>query len=203
MSGEKIAIVDDDEAMVETLCDVLELHGWAPVRASNGLEAVKLVTTEGDRRGLMDIRMPKMNGVDACGKSGSDGPGAWYCSRQARRGPAVARGELRRCPRAEKAGGCNRAVVRSRRLAQGGVREQRGPCSETNRTPGSTSSLILVPVNLPGEPGRWCIVSRPSMPLGADGLTVSLEIAFERLEMEYDGPSMERDDDIRPESSRG
>lgn len=65
MSGEKIAIVDDDEAMVETLCDVLELHGWAPVRASNGLEAVSLVTTEGIDVVLMDIRMPKMNGVDA------------------------------------------------------------------------------------------------------------------------------------------
>lgn len=65
MSGEKIAVVDDDDAMVETLCDVLELHGWAPVRASNGAEAVDLVTEGEVDVVLMDIRMPKMNGVDA------------------------------------------------------------------------------------------------------------------------------------------
>ena len=68
MSADKIAVVDDDEAMVETLCDVLELHGWAPVRASNGAEAVALVTRERIDVVLMDIRMPRMNGVDALGE---------------------------------------------------------------------------------------------------------------------------------------
>ena len=65
MSGDRIAVVDDDDAMVETLCDVLELHGWDPVRASDGEQAVKLVTAEQIDVVLMDIRMPKMNGVDA------------------------------------------------------------------------------------------------------------------------------------------
>jgi two-component system response regulator AtoC len=65
MNLAKILVVDDDEAMVETLCDVLELHGWTPVRASNGKEAVNLVTREGIDVVLMDIRMPTMNGVDA------------------------------------------------------------------------------------------------------------------------------------------
>jgi len=65
MKAERIVVADDDEAMVETLCDVLELHGWAPVRASNGQEAVDLVTGEGIDVVLMDIRMPTMNGVDA------------------------------------------------------------------------------------------------------------------------------------------
>lgn len=65
MSGDRIAVVDDDDAMVETLCDVLALHGWDPVRASDGEQAVKLVTAEQIDVVLMDIRMPKMNGVDA------------------------------------------------------------------------------------------------------------------------------------------
>ena len=65
MTGRTIAIVDDDDAMVETLCDVLELHGWSPIRASDGAQAVELVTSTGVDVVLMDIRMPKMNGVDA------------------------------------------------------------------------------------------------------------------------------------------
>jgi CheY-like chemotaxis protein len=65
MSGERIAVVDDDDAMVETLCDVLELHGWQPVRASDGEQAVQLVTAGEIGVVLMDIRMPKMNGVEA------------------------------------------------------------------------------------------------------------------------------------------
>jgi CheY-like chemotaxis protein len=65
MSGERIAVVDDDDAMVETLCDVLALHGWDPVRASDGAQAVQLVTAEQIDVVLMDIRMPKMNGVEA------------------------------------------------------------------------------------------------------------------------------------------
>jgi CheY-like chemotaxis protein len=68
MSGERIAVVDDDDAMVETLCDVLELHGWSPVRAANGVDAVDLVTREQIDVVLMDIRMPVMNGVDALGE---------------------------------------------------------------------------------------------------------------------------------------
>ena len=65
MTGKTIAIVDDDDAMVETLSDVLELHGWAPVRASDGEQAVELVAAGNVDVVLMDIRMPKMNGVDA------------------------------------------------------------------------------------------------------------------------------------------
>lgn len=65
MTGRTIAVVDDDDAMVETLCDVLELHGWAPVRASDGEQAVDLVTCGDVDVVLMDIRMPKMNGVEA------------------------------------------------------------------------------------------------------------------------------------------
>jgi two-component system response regulator AtoC len=65
MSERRIAIVDDDDAMVETLCDVLELHGWETRRASNGEEAVEVVTSGEVDVVLMDIRMPKMNGVEA------------------------------------------------------------------------------------------------------------------------------------------
>jgi CheY-like chemotaxis protein len=65
MSRPTIAVVDDDEAMVETLCDILELHGWNPIRAYNGEQAVSLLAERDVDVVIMDIRMPRMNGVDA------------------------------------------------------------------------------------------------------------------------------------------
>lgn len=61
----RIAVVDDDDAMVETLCDILELHGWETVRAKDGLEALDVIQQSGVGLVLMDVRMPRMNGVDA------------------------------------------------------------------------------------------------------------------------------------------
>lgn len=65
MTARRIAVVDDDDAMVESLCDILELHGWAPVRARDGEEAVRVASGGEIPVVLMDIRMPRKNGVDA------------------------------------------------------------------------------------------------------------------------------------------
>ena len=65
MTARRIAVVDDDDAMVETLCDILELHGWETVRAKDGMEAIDVVQQSGVELVLMDVRMPRMNGVDA------------------------------------------------------------------------------------------------------------------------------------------
>lgn len=65
MTRRRIAVVDDDVAMVDTLCDILELHGWEAVRAHDGEEAVAVVAREAVPVVLMDIRMPRQNGVDA------------------------------------------------------------------------------------------------------------------------------------------
>jgi CheY-like chemotaxis protein len=66
VSGRKrVAIVDDDRDMVETLCDILELHGWETLTSYDGEEAVLLSEQEDVDLFLMDVRMPRMNGVDA------------------------------------------------------------------------------------------------------------------------------------------
>lgn len=65
MKRRKIVVADDDEAMVDTLCDILELHGWDPVRAHDGVEAIEAAANHDVQIVLMDIRMPRMNGVDA------------------------------------------------------------------------------------------------------------------------------------------
>ena len=61
----RILVVDDDRAMVDTLCDILALQGWAPVRAYSGEEALAVARAGGPNVVLMDIKMGGLNGVDA------------------------------------------------------------------------------------------------------------------------------------------
>lgn len=51
--------------MVQTLCDILELHGWETLKGYDGESAVSMTATTGVNVVLMDVRMPNMSGVDA------------------------------------------------------------------------------------------------------------------------------------------
>lgn len=63
--SKRILVVDDDRGMVETLCDILELHGWETFRGYDGESAVALAAEHEVDLLLMDIRMPRLNGVEA------------------------------------------------------------------------------------------------------------------------------------------
>ena len=75
----KILIVDDDEAIRETLSQVLELSGFDSITSSNGQEALALLRSSTPPcLVLLDLMMPIMNGwafMDAVL------PGAAICSR--------------------------------------------------------------------------------------------------------------------------
>ncbi len=62
----KILIADDDSEMLETLSSMLEAEGYAVVKAENGEEAVELSRKELPALVMLDIHMPKMNGLAAC-----------------------------------------------------------------------------------------------------------------------------------------
>lgn len=51
--------------MVRSLCDILEMHGWETLTSFDGEAAVKLSDKQGVDLFLMDVRMPRMNGVEA------------------------------------------------------------------------------------------------------------------------------------------
>ncbi len=62
----KVLVVDDDLGMCETLSDILEDKGYDVVAAHDGQEAVQRAKEDLFDLVLMDIKMPKMNGVEAC-----------------------------------------------------------------------------------------------------------------------------------------
>lgn len=63
--SKRILVVDDDRAMVATLCDILELHGWETTRGFDGAGAADLAEAHDVDVVLMDVRMPKVDGVAA------------------------------------------------------------------------------------------------------------------------------------------
>jgi len=72
----RVAVVDDDRDMVRSLCEILELHGWETVKSYDGEAAVTLSQTEDVSLYLMDIRMPRLSGIDAWNLIRQQHPGA-------------------------------------------------------------------------------------------------------------------------------
>lgn len=60
-----VLVVDDDRDIVDTLCDILELRGWDTLRAYDGLEAVSVASRHPVDSIVMDVRMPRLTGVEA------------------------------------------------------------------------------------------------------------------------------------------
>ncbi|MBM4048102.1 MAG: response regulator [Planctomycetes bacterium] len=64
--GKRILVVDDEPDTVETVKDMLELHGYEVVCAYDGEEAVKKAQTEKPNLVVLDVMLPKMNGFQVC-----------------------------------------------------------------------------------------------------------------------------------------
>jgi DNA-binding NtrC family response regulator len=60
----RILVVDDDQQMVRTFCDILSSHGWDANGAFSGEEALAAVEEAAFQVVLMDIRMSGMSGVE-------------------------------------------------------------------------------------------------------------------------------------------
>ena len=62
----KILIAEDEPDIRELVAFTLRFSGYEVVSASNGEDAVKLASVEIPDLVLMDVRMPRMTGYDAC-----------------------------------------------------------------------------------------------------------------------------------------
>jgi len=60
----KVLVVDDDAGIRETMADILALEGYEVTLAADGEEAIAIAQRERFDVALLDIRMPKMDGVE-------------------------------------------------------------------------------------------------------------------------------------------
>jgi DNA-binding response OmpR family regulator len=57
-----ILVVDDDETILGTVCDILEFEGYATECATNGSEGLRVLERVRPKLVLLDMRMPVLNG---------------------------------------------------------------------------------------------------------------------------------------------
>lgn len=62
----KILIVEDEKNLREILCDYFRSKGELPFEASNGMQALALIEENEYDAVLLDIMMPKMDGLSLC-----------------------------------------------------------------------------------------------------------------------------------------
>ena len=68
-------VADDHPAMVEAVCDVLAEHGIEVVgRARDGEEALTKIETRRPNVALVDLRMPRLSGIELTRRSGASAP---------------------------------------------------------------------------------------------------------------------------------
>jgi two-component system cell cycle response regulator DivK len=65
MAGELILIVEDNEKNRKLERDILQFHGYRTAEADNGEDGVALALATPPALILMDIQLPRMNGIEA------------------------------------------------------------------------------------------------------------------------------------------
>ena len=63
--GLRVLLVDDEEDIVEVIQDRLEAYGFTVATAGTGLEALKRLSVEKFDGIFLDVKMPKMGGIEA------------------------------------------------------------------------------------------------------------------------------------------
>ena len=62
----KALLADDDAGIQLTLCALLEQKGYVVTAVENGVQAVDALSNDEFNIVLLDIRMPEMDGFEAC-----------------------------------------------------------------------------------------------------------------------------------------
>lgn len=69
----KILVVDDDQAVREALRRSLTFNGYTVELAEDGAEALEKIAKERPDLAILDVMMPKLDGLDVCRRLRSEG----------------------------------------------------------------------------------------------------------------------------------
>lgn len=72
MSAHTILVVDDEQDLLDLIEYNLKKEGFKVLKAENGLEALEIAREQNPDLVLLDIMMPKMDGLEVCEKMRSD-----------------------------------------------------------------------------------------------------------------------------------
>ena len=64
----KILVIDDEKLLVKGIRFNLENEGYGVITGSDGMEAVELAGSENPDLIVLDLMMPRLDGLEACGK---------------------------------------------------------------------------------------------------------------------------------------
>jgi two-component system cell cycle response regulator DivK len=59
-----VLIVEDNELNMKLFSDLLEAHGYATLKTSNGVEAIELTRKHRPNLIIMDIQLPEVSGLE-------------------------------------------------------------------------------------------------------------------------------------------
>ena len=71
--GRSVLVVEDDKAMSVALCDGLASEGFQVACAANGEDGFSLATERKPDVIILDVMLPRLNGLDLCRKLRADG----------------------------------------------------------------------------------------------------------------------------------
>ena len=69
----KILVADDDQAVRESLRRSLIFNGYTVVLASDGAEALEIIASERPDLAILDVMMPRRDGLEVCRELRSHG----------------------------------------------------------------------------------------------------------------------------------
>jgi CheY-like chemotaxis protein len=77
VTGGPVLVVDDEQDLLEILTDRLEGEGYQVLTARDGLEALERVQKAAPACIILDLKMPRLGGLDAMGELRRHAPGAY------------------------------------------------------------------------------------------------------------------------------
>jgi two-component system alkaline phosphatase synthesis response regulator PhoP len=69
----KVLIVEDDDAMALALRDGFTVEGYTVALARDGVAGLRLAVDEAPDLVVLDVMLPRMNGLDVCRQLRADG----------------------------------------------------------------------------------------------------------------------------------